>query len=103
MVVVVHSIRNLMNAYSEHAKTVMFARQNNGFEDSKYKDSRVKHRQALSLNWINLIKALGDMVTASERLGIPNAVIGVEFNDAVVGVGGFTSATLSCYQVSRLK
>ena len=49
-------------------------------------------------NLINLIKNLGDATTASQVLGYPKKFLGFDFSDTVVGIGGFTSAFLTCYQ-----
>lgn len=48
---------------------------------------------------INLIKNLGDTITASHNAEIPHRVIGHGFNDGLVGIGGFTSAFLTCIQL----
>lgn len=48
-------------------------------------------------NALNLIKNLGDMVTASQALGLPKKWFGFEFNDAHVGLGGLVSALITCY------
>lgn len=50
-------------------------------------------------NTLNVIKNLGDSITASQALGYPTRFLGINFNDGVVGVGGFTSAALTCYQL----
>jgi hypothetical protein len=49
-------------------------------------------------NILNVIKNLGDSITASQSLGYPTRFLGVNFNDGLVGVGGFTSAAITCYQ-----
>lgn len=48
---------------------------------------------------IILIKALGDSITSTQCMGLPKKTLGFEFNDGLVGCGGFTSAALSCYQL----
>jgi len=48
-------------------------------------------------NTLNLLKTLGDMVTASQAIGLPRKLFGFDFNDGQVGFGGFLSAVLTCY------
>ena len=46
---------------------------------------------------LNIIKNLGDSITASQSLGYPQRFFGFNFSDGWVGVGGFTSAAITCY------
>ena len=48
---------------------------------------------------LNLSKTLGDLIAATQAVGIPKAVIGKEFNDGMVGLGGLLSACITCYQL----
>lgn len=48
-------------------------------------------------NTLNLLKNLGDMVTASQGVSLPMTLFGFDFNDGQVGVGGFISAVITCY------
>jgi hypothetical protein len=48
-------------------------------------------------NILNLLKNLGDMVTASQAIGLPKKLFGFDFNDGQVGLGGLTSAVITCY------
>lgn len=50
-------------------------------------------------NTLNLLKNLGDMVTASQGVSLPQTLFGFDFNDGQVGVGGFISAVITCYQL----
>ena len=50
-------------------------------------------------NVLNLLKNLGDMVTASQGVGLPKMLLGFDFNDGQVGLGGLTSAAITCYQL----
>jgi len=54
-------------------------------------------------NTLNLLKTLGDMVTASQAIGLPRKLFGFDFNDGQVGFGGFLSAVLTCYQLFPAK
>jgi hypothetical protein len=47
---------------------------------------------------LNFIKNAGDAITASQLLGYPKRFFGINFSDTVVGLGGFTSAAITCYQ-----
>ena len=46
---------------------------------------------------LNLIKSHGDMITASSGADIAPK-LGINFNDAHIGLGGFVSAVITCYQ-----
>ena len=48
---------------------------------------------------LNIIKCLGDSITASQSLGYPQRFFGFNFSDGWVGAGGFTSAAITCYLV----
>ena len=50
-----------------------------------------------------LIKTLGDSITSTQSLGWPKHYLGYEFNDGLVGIGGFTSACITCYQLYPAK
>lgn len=69
-----------------------------GMDESAYKEAvaTLKNNQKTSI--FTIIKALGDTTTASQGLGYPKMILGFDFNDGVVGLGGFTSAALTCYQ-----
>jgi hypothetical protein len=40
---------------------------------------------------------MGDSITSTQLLGLPKQYLGFEFNDGAVGLGGLTSALISCY------
>ena len=46
-----------------------------------------------------IIKCTGDSITSTQALGWPAKYLGIEggFNDGLVGLGGLTSAVISCY------
>ena len=48
---------------------------------------------------LNIVKNLGDSITASQALGYPSRFFGINFSDGLVGCGGFTSAAITCYQL----
>jgi len=50
-------------------------------------------------NTLNLLKNLGDTVTATQALSLPKKFFGFDFNDGQVGFGGFLSAIITCYQL----
>eukprot|EP00920_Eleutheroschizon_duboscqi_P026175 GHVT01064706.1.p1 GENE.GHVT01064706.1~~GHVT01064706.1.p1 ORF type:complete len:239 (+),score=8.63 GHVT01064706.1:1013-1729(+) len=49
--------------------------------------------------YLGIVKNCSDMVTASSALGIPKRIFGLEFNDGVIGVGGFVAAFVTCCQL----
>lgn len=55
-------------------------------------------RAAKKTQILNVIKNLGDSITASQALGYPERFFGFNFSDGWVGAGGFTSAAITCYQ-----
>lgn len=50
-------------------------------------------------NTLNLIKHLGDIVTASQGIGLPKYLTGKPLNDGQMGLGGLISALIACYQL----
>jgi hypothetical protein len=50
-------------------------------------------------NTLNVLKTLGDMVTASQAIQLPRKIFGFDFNDGQVGFGGLLSAVITCYQL----
>lgn len=50
------------------------------------------------VQYLNVIKQLGDMVTSSQGIELP-AKFGFNFNDGHVGMGGFVSAVITMYQL----
>jgi hypothetical protein len=103
---IITAIRGLIN----NAKTEAALRagkskvgQDGGMEESKYKEEVAKSKAAKLTHILNLIKNLGDCTTASQGLGYPKRFFGFDLNDAVVGLGGFTSAAITCYQTYPAK
>lgn len=74
-----------------------------GMDEAAFKDAVTKHKATRLTTVFTIIKALGDTTTASQGLGYPKQFLGFDFNDGLVGIGGFTSAALSCYQVYPAK
>jgi len=50
-----------------------------------------------------LIKALGDSISATQGCGYPKMWLGFDFNDNMMGVGGFLSAYLTCWTLYPTK
>jgi hypothetical protein len=63
------------------------------------KDRFVQLNKKKINNIMNLLKNLGDMVTASQAIGLPKKLFGFDFNDGQVGLGGLTSSLITCYQL----
>jgi hypothetical protein len=64
---------------------------------ASFKDRRAKIAKAKFDNTLNLLKNLGDTVTATQALSIPKNWFGFDFNDGQVGFGGLLSAVITCY------
>ena len=79
-------------ALNEMRKRVGSDEQQDGFKD-KFKALQKKK----VTNLLNLLKNLGDMITASQALGIPKKLFGFDFNDGHVGFGGLVSALITSY------
>ena len=65
-------------------------------EEKEYNEKKATIKKAKAKNTLDVVKNLGDGITASQGLGYPNRFFGFNFNDGWVGVGGFTSAYISC-------
>jgi len=103
---IVQAIRNLIKLRVEDARLRIEKSKvgkEGGMDEAKFKDAVAKLKAARFTNILNLIKNLGDSTTASQGLSLPKKYLGFDFNDALVGVGGFTSAALTCYQTYPAK
>lgn len=92
---------NLIQCAKEEARLrLLKARigKEDGIDEAKYQEQVKKVKAKRTTNTLNVIKQLGDSITASQGLGYPTRFLGVNFNDGLVGVGGFTSAFITCYQ-----
>ena len=58
-------------------------------------------RAAKKTQILNVIKNLGDSITASQSLGYPERFFGFNYSDGWVGAGGFTSAAITCWQLYK--
>ncbi len=67
-------------------------------DENAWKQELKKLREKQKTNILNLIKNGGDAITASQLLGYPKRFFGFTFSDSIVGLGGFTSAAITCYQ-----
>jgi hypothetical protein len=70
-----------------------------GSLDSKGEASLAAIKNKKTSNFLNLIKNLGDTITASSAIGLPKQLFGFEFNDGHIGFGGLTSSLITCYQL----
>lgn len=48
---------------------------------------------------LEITKNIGDMIVASNGAQIPYKILGKQFSEKWVGIGGITAATISCYQI----
>ncbi len=65
---IIYSIRNLMNASSEEAKLMYKKTKSNqegGIDEAKWKEISAKLKQIKLTSILNLIKNIGDSITAS--------------------------------------
>lgn len=95
------AIRNLLRSAKDAAKLKKdkaSVGQEGGLTEAAYKEAVAKFKATRLTNIFTIIKALGDTTTASQGLGYPKRFFGFDLNDGVVGLGGFTSAALTCYQ-----
>jgi peroxin-11B len=100
-VTIIASIVDLVELAKEEAKLIAQKRfqQSNGTSKTtdeirqKEKDLQLKQLNAK----LNIIKSLGDNVTATSLLGWPKKFFNFEFNDGAIGLGGLTSAVIACY------
>lgn len=72
-------------------------------EDSENKEASnkrlVKIRKDKSDQYLNVIKNIGDLITASQGSEIFPKITGKSFTDGWIGVGGFVSAVITSYQL----
>ena len=90
-------IRQMIMLASE-TKKVKAEKARGGIDEAAYSEKQKQIKTKRTTAIFTIIKALGDSTTASQGLGYPKDYLGFEFNDGVVGIGGFTSAFLTCYQ-----
>lgn len=98
---IIGAIRGLINLAKDAAKlkqSKATVGQDGGMTETAYKEAVSKLKATRTTQIFTLIKAFGDTTTASQGLGYPKRFLGFDFNDALVGIGGFTSAALTCYQ-----
>jgi hypothetical protein len=69
----------------------------NGEFDSAMKAVRAAKRTQV----LNIIKNLGDSITASQSLGYPEKYFGFNFNEGTVGCGGLLSSAITCFQLYK--
>jgi len=67
-------------------------------DEAAWKQDWNKLQARKKTNLLNFIKNAGDAITASQNLGYPKRFFGFTFSDTMVGLGGFTSAAITCYQ-----
>jgi hypothetical protein len=66
-------------------------------EEKAAKDRLRTLRAERTKAMVNMIGNLGDLVVSSNGIKLPKNVLGFDFNDGLVGVGGFVSAIISGY------
>ena len=61
-------------------------------------DLAPKVASSQTTNTIDIVKNLCDAIYVTQSLGYPKMILGIEFNEGVCGISGFTSAALQCYR-----
>jgi hypothetical protein len=92
---IIGGIRSLLKLAVEGKELKLKSKE---MDEATYKEAANKIKASRKTAVLTLIKAFGDTTTASQGLGYPKQFLGVEFNDGIVGCGGFTSAAINCYQ-----
>ena len=95
----------MFETHVEETRLIQAQKSNTSDEQQKLAiNERLKlvHHKKIA-NTLNLLKNLGDMVTASQAIGLPRKLFGFDFNDGQVGLGGLTSALITCYQLYPAK
>lgn len=100
LVVYVRNLINVSQNFNTLEKTLQDASaKERGVDlEQQNKDLGAIRRKRIDL-WLNIVKTLGDMITASQGAGIPKTLTGLEFGDGAIGLGGFISATITNYQL----
>ena len=80
---------------SKAAKALYKAKKEQSIDEKEFNTEKAAIKAAKNKAILDIIKNLGDGCTASQALGYPKMIIGTDFNDAVVGIGGFTSAFIN--------
>ena len=68
-----------------------------------FRERRIAINKQKFDNTLNILKNLGDTVTATQALSLPKKWFGFDFNDGQVGFGGLLSAVITCYQLYPAK
>lgn len=87
----------LQKASSKRSQLMIQKSKDKGEEAEKINADLKKVEAAKKTQMLNVVKNLGDAITASQSLGYPERFVGIKFSDGWVGAGGFTSAFITCY------
>ena len=69
-------------------------------DELEVKKNQLKQLQKKKIDAIlNILKTLGDMITASQGSEIAPKIFKITFNDGWIGFGGFLSAVITSYQL----
>lgn len=94
-----HAIHNLFKI----SKDMASVRKHKETSVKEQNEAMKKLEAKRQTNIINLIKGCGDMCSASQGCGYPKRFLGFELNDTICGIGGFTSAYLTCWTMYPTK
>ena len=73
------------------------SRSNKG--DEKLNNEIVQVNKGKVIAVLNIIKSLGDMITAGQGSEVVPMITGKNFNDGWIGAGGLISALITSYQL----
>ena len=98
---VIRGFLNLHQQEIELRRTITVAKQEDLQADAskQLKDIKNKRKE----HFLNLLKTLGDMITASQGSEIFPNLFKKNWNDGWIGVGGLTSALITSYQIYNQK
>lgn len=92
-------VTNLRALYANILRTESMRKVRTGNDQEKTKEEIKKLLSARTGIFLNLAKTLGDMITSSQASEIFPKLTGKNFNDGWIGLGGLTSAVITCYQL----
>lgn len=94
------AVMGLMKCAKEEAKLKMDKAkvgQEGGMDATQFAEAVKKAKAKRTTQTVNLVKACCDSISASQAAGYPQQFFGRNINDGFCGVGGFTSAFLTCW------
>lgn len=98
-IALVFTLMNLLrNLFINLAKDAKLKRPSPDTNTLAVKQTSDALRGARNQIFINLVKTVGDMIPAAAGAQVPLMLIGKNFSEKWIGLGGLISALISCYQ-----